>query len=323
MTPPTILITGATGNTALPLVQTLSHIHTSQTNPFLATHRILALTRTLTSPTSKYLTTLPGITLLQHSYLDITPSFLRTHNVVRAFIASQTTPSQFAEESTFLIACLEAGVEYVVRMSTTDANVKADCRAFYPRSHWAVEKMLESEEFKLKGMGWTSLRANVFAGFWLGGAVDFVKGWREKGEKGGVLRLIADEEAGVGVVDPKEVGVLAARLLAMGEEEVKLHKGRKYVINGPGDVSGRDIVRMVEEEIGEEVREVVFRDTSMVEAFVEGYPRELRNVISSFVYSGQTAWDGECTADTTSKEVLEIAPPKRTAEEVFRELVRG
>jgi hypothetical protein len=49
--------------------------------------------------------------------------------VKRAFIASLSEPTHFAEESTFLREALEAKVEYVVRISTTAANVKSDHQA--------------------------------------------------------------------------------------------------------------------------------------------------------------------------------------------------
>lgn len=51
-------------------------------------------------------------------------AWLRGHQVVRAFVASQNNPNQFAEESAFYVAALQAQMEYVVRISTTVAAVR-------------------------------------------------------------------------------------------------------------------------------------------------------------------------------------------------------
>ena len=118
---PTILVAGATGNTGRSVVKTLSTM-LSAGNP-LSGHRVLALTRSLSNPVAQQLATLPGVQALEQNWVDISADWLREHEVVRAFIASHNEPSQFAEESTFHLALLKARVQYVVRISTTTANV--------------------------------------------------------------------------------------------------------------------------------------------------------------------------------------------------------
>jgi hypothetical protein len=41
----------------------------------------------------------------------------------------------------------------------------------------------------------------------------------------------------------------------------------------------------------------------------------------SIKHAPETAWEGKCTASTTSKEVLELAAPKRTPADVLKTLL--
>ena len=124
---PSFLIVGATGNTGKSLVETLSNI--LDTHATFSGYRILAQTRSVSGATAKRLAQLPHVEVVEQNWVEITAAWLREHNVVRAFIASHNQPNQFAEESTFHLAALNAGVEYVVRISTTAANVRQIGRA--------------------------------------------------------------------------------------------------------------------------------------------------------------------------------------------------
>lgn len=110
---PTILVIGATGNTGRSVVETLSKVLNTSNNT-LSGHRILALTRSSDSPAAQHLAKLPGVLVLEQNWVEITPDWLRKHEVARTFIASHNLPNHFAEESTFHVAALRAGIEYVV-----------------------------------------------------------------------------------------------------------------------------------------------------------------------------------------------------------------
>ncbi|KAK1471347.1 hypothetical protein CTAM01_16564 [Colletotrichum tamarilloi] len=310
---PTILIAGATGNTGRSVVETLSRfLNNSDASP---NTRILALTRSIDSSTAQHLASLPTVTMIEKNWVDINASWLREQNVIKAFIASHNNPNQFAEESTFHQAALKAGVRYVVRISTTAANVRPDSEAYHPRTHWAIEAMLSSPEFK--ELKWTSLQPNIFFSGYLYSAVEFVKEYRQT-KKQGTLKLIADKDAPVGAIDTDDIGTFAAHLLWY--QDPSLHNGAKYVLNGPTDVTGRDIVQWVEEAIGELVDTVEFRDTSLVDAMVLA-TKESKNVISSIKAAPVTLWEGKCPASTTSKEVIEIAAPSRSAVNAWKALL--
>lgn len=312
---PTILVAGATGNTGRSVVETLSNLLKSHNT--LSGHRILATTRSLESQAAQKLAQLPGVDVVEQNWVEIMPNWLRENNVVRAFIASHNQPNQFAEESTFLVAALQAGVEYVVRISTTEANVRPDSAAYYPRSHWAIEALLGSPEFD--ALKWTSLQPNVFSQFVLQGAAELVKGHRETGKQG-PLSLILSEDGPVGIIDSDDVGPIAAHLLA--QEDPAVHNKAKYVLNGPEDITGRQVVELVEKYINAPVEKVLFKDMSFID-HVAAASNESKNVILSIKHAPVTGWEGLCTASTTSKEVLELAAPKRTPEDVFKTLLEG
>ncbi|KAJ5365704.1 hypothetical protein N7517_008590 [Penicillium concentricum] len=314
---PTILIIGATGNTGQAVVETLPKL--LQSSNTLSDHRIIALTRSSKSPVAQKLAQLPGVEVIEQNWVEITSDWLREHQVTRAFIASHNEPNHFAEESTFHVAALNAGVKYVVRISTTAANVRPDCNAYYPRAHWAIEALLSSPEFS--NLQWTSLQPNIFTPSYLAGAVELIKQYRKTGKQG-TLKLMASKDAPVGVIDPYEVGVFAARLLS--QENLAAHNKAKYVLNGPGDITGEQLVDLVEQYIGTKVEHVSYQDMSFLDMLYEhsyAPTRQSKNVIYSIKHAPETAWEGKCTASTTSKAVLELAPPKITPAEALKGLL--
>ncbi|KAL4813761.1 hypothetical protein BDW67DRAFT_177592 [Aspergillus spinulosporus] len=300
--PPTILIIGATGNTGQAVTTTLPAILKASST--LAHYRVLGLTRSLDTPTARHLSSLPGVVMQEENWPDITASWLQANRVVRAFIASHNGPNQFAHESTFLTA-LEAGVQYVVRISTTAANVRPNTPMYYARTHWAIEQLLDSAEFSRT-------------------SVEFIRSHRATGEQG-PLRLMADRDAPVGIIDARDVGMVAAALLALDDEHLAVHSRMKYVLNGPEDVTGKEIVDMIEGYIGTQVKDVTYRDLSFIDAWYESMfaqSGESRNVILSVERALETAWDGLCKASTTSEEVVRLAAPTRTPAEVLKDLIR-
>lgn len=310
---PTILVVGATGNTGRGAVVTLSKL--LKTNKVIANYRILALTRSSESPAAKQFSALPGVQVLEQNWVEITADWLREHEVVRAFIASHNQPNHFAEESTFQVAALRAGVKYVVRISTTAANVRPDIDVYYPRTHWAIEAMLSSPEFK--ELQWTSLQPNVFSQLYLSPAAEFIKQYRKTGKQD-TLRLMAAPDAPVGIIDSNEIGVFAAYLLS--QEDTTVHNNAKYVLNGPEDITGEQIVRMIEERIGTRVEKVSYKDMSFIDQMAAS-TQESKNVILSIKRAPETAWEGQCTASTTSLNVLQLAAPTRTPTEVLQALL--
>ncbi|KAJ5667256.1 NmrA-like family protein [Penicillium longicatenatum] len=314
---PSILIVGATGNTGRAVARTLPELIRS--NNTLTGNRIIALTRSSSSPVARELAKLPGVEVIEQNWVEITADWLREHNVARVFIASHNEPNQFAEESTFHLNALSAGVKYVVRISTTAANVRPDCPAYYPRQHWAIEALLGSPEFS--DLQWTSLQPNVFSPLIMSPAAELIKKYRKTGEQD-TLRLMLSEDAPVGIIDPDEIGVIAAHLLS--QDDTSRHNKAKYVLNGPEDITGKQIVNMIEQHIGAPVKDVRYQDVSFIDMLYEyqyAATKQSKNVIYSIKRAPETAWEGKCSTSTTSKEILELAAPKQTPADVLKALL--
>ena len=245
---PTILIVGATGNTGRKVVETLPTL--LKDSPSLANHRILCLTRSTQSDAAQKLSKIPGVELIEQNWINITASWLTEHNVQRVFMASHNFPVQFAEESQFYVNCLRAGVEYVVRISTTANAVKPDSIAYYQRAHWAIEQLLASPAFEK--LSWSSLQPHIFLPMILAPAAEFVKEFRKSGKQG-KLSLFVNENKPAGLIDPDDVGRAAAHLLA--SSAFSLYNRKKLVLNGPEQITGAQIIEMVEKHIGTKVEE--------------------------------------------------------------------
>ncbi|KAJ5550153.1 hypothetical protein N7461_004851 [Penicillium sp. DV-2018c] len=314
---PTILVAGATGNTGRSTAEALSKLLQAPDSP-LRNHRILALTRSADSPAAQRLATLPGVEVIEQNWVEITSEWLKTNQVVRAFIAPHVKPSHFAEESNFHVALLHAGVKYVVRISTGAARVRPDATAYNARAHWALEAMLATPEFKT--LHWTSLQPNAFGTSWFAAAAQFIKEYRKTGRADTVLKLMAPKDSAVGVIDPDDIGVVAAHLLV--QEDTAKHSGKIYVLNGPEDITGEQIVQMVKRAIGMPVANVQYRDLSGLEAFLDEYMADghSRNVIMSIRRAAETAW-GDVPSPPTSKEVFELAAPTRTPQQMLDNLL--
>ena len=314
---PSILIVGATGNTGRAVARMLPKL--LQSSSTLSGTRIIGLTRSSSSPVARELAEVPGVEVIEQNWVEITAEWLREQQVVRAFIASHNEPDQFPHESTFLLNALNAGIKYVVRISTTAANVRPDCPAYYARQHWAIEALLGSPEFN--NLHWTSLQPNVFSPLIMNPAAEFIKKYRKTGKQD-TLRLMLSEDAPVGIIDPDEVGVIAAHLLS--HDDTSVHNKVKYILNGPEDISGKQVVDMIEQHIDAPVKDIIYKDVSFIDMMYEyqyAATNQSKQVIYSIKRAPETAWEGKCSASTTSKEILELAAPKRAPSDVLKTLL--
>ncbi|KAF2485558.1 hypothetical protein BDY17DRAFT_344386 [Neohortaea acidophila] len=312
--PPTILVVGATVNTGAGLVNTLPRLLPSK--PAFKNHRLLALTRSANSSTAQKIANIPGVTIEEKDWLKITPEWLRERNVVRMFVASHNEPTQFADEGQLLTNALQARIKYVVRISTGAPAVTPNFPAYYPRTHWAIETMLGQPEFA--AMHWTSLRPNLFVGLVVSPAVEFIRHVQSTGQQE-TLSIVLDENTSTGVIDPFDVGVFAAQLLSQDDSTPFNQQG--YTLNGPADITGRQLNEMVEKEIGDTVHKVTYKDVFWVDGRAGKSDR--KNLVLSNKRALDPIWNGHAKAETISPEVLKLAPPKETAEATLRKMLAG
>ncbi|KAH6704210.1 hypothetical protein BKA61DRAFT_680460 [Leptodontidium sp. MPI-SDFR-AT-0119] len=125
---------------------------------------------------------------------------------------------------------------------------------------------------------------NVFTSFILGPTAELVKGFRKTGKQG-ALRIASSQDAPVGIIDANDVAVFAAHLLV--EDDITKHDKAKYVLNGPEDITGRQVVELVEKEI------------------VVGGPADF----------------GDQKHHSVHEAVLELAAPKVTPTEFFKTML--
>lgn len=66
------------------------------------------------------------------------------------------------------------------------------------------------------------------------------------------------------MIDAYDTSVFAAHLLAT--KETDKHNKAKYVLTGPEDITGEQILKLVEEHISELVKDIKFKDFAAVDA---------------------------------------------------------
>ena len=93
--------------------------------------------------------------------------------------------------------------------------------------------MLEQPNFR--ELAWTSLQPAMFNVYYWGGSADWIKEYQKTGKQSKLV-LMADQKAGVAVIDPADVGKVAGKLLSL--DDASSHNRAKYVLVGPQDVSG-------------------------------------------------------------------------------------
>lgn len=313
---PTILVVGATGNTGRSVIHSLPKL--LQSSKSLANHRILGLTRSLQNPTAQELSKLPHVEFAEVDWTTIDAAWLREQDVERVYIAPHNQPNQFPEESAFYVALLEAGVKYVVRVST---NVKYICPTspvYYGRAHWATETLLSQPEFK--ALQWTSLRPNFFTRMYLASAAAWVTQYRKTGNAQEVLKTNVAESEAVAMIDPEDVGSVGSHLVAL--DDPSPHNGAKYTLSGPEDLTGKQIVALVEKYAGVDVANVEFKDVSWIDDLSKsgGYPEK---VLFSIRAGCIPLWQGDCSLSgtPTSAEISKLAPPRRTPDDAFKALL--
>lgn len=122
------------------------------------------------------------------------------------------------------------------------------------------------------------------------------------------------------MIGPGDVGRIAGCLLAL--DELGMHSKQRYILSGPEDISGNDIIKLVENIIGEPVKEKVFKDTDWLQYMVKSgqFPaKALPLTLAGF----ECLWDGSCTCSgpSTSQLVLNLAAPSTTCKQALENML--
>lgn len=309
-----ILVIGSTGNTGQHVVRKLSML--LHNNGTFADFEIFGLTRSLNSSTAQKLARLPLVRMLEIDWKQIDADWLQQYNVERVFFAGPVGPTAFNDESLLLTCMLDAGVKYVVRIPTAANNIAPDSKIPHARMHWAMENLLRQPEFSR--LQWTSLQPNIYTVMALGSAVDWIRAYRKTGQQTPFKSPFA-ANAGVAMINPADVGIAAAHLLV--QDDPSSLSGASYQLNGPENITGKQVVKMIEEAAGISMDDVQFEDLSFLDQLVkDGYtPTTVEAIKSDFT----PLWDGACSFDSfsTSKAIRELACPVKTAAAAFHEML--
>jgi uncharacterized protein YbjT (DUF2867 family) len=308
---PTILVIGATGNTGKSVVRNLSMLLESKNSNY----QILGLTRSLDNPASQKLAKLPIVEMQEKDWTTIDAGWLKDQAVTRVYIAPHNLPHQFVDESALYVALLHAGIKYVVKVSTNVEYIGPTNPVFYGRAHWAIENLLSQPEFK--NLQWTSLQPNFFTISYLASVADWIKQYQKTGNQE-TLAIIPAADAPVAMIDPEDVGKIGAYLLAL--DDPTPHNHARYILSGPEDVTGKQIVETVEQYTGVKVQDVEYKATSWFNDLVGIYPKKY---LPSILVGCEPLWQGKCSLSgtPTSKEVMELAPPKRTIVDALKAMM--
>ncbi|CAF0876481.1 unnamed protein product [Adineta steineri] len=127
-----------------------------------------------------------------------------------------------------------------------------------------------------------------------------------------------DEHAPIAMIDPQDIGEVAAKLLSL--EDPSSHFRKKYNLSGPEDVTGKDVVSILE-QITQKKIQVNYRDLTLFKFYIEkmGYPKS----VSDSLESGRrdNLWIGLSRLENTptSPEILQLAPPHSTIKQFIQQ----
>ncbi len=303
---------GATGNTGSSTVKHLSQLISSLPSSSNVPHRIIALTRNSNSTGAKQLAQLDHVEVRENDWCLIDSMWLTEAKVARVYLAPHNFPSQFVDESKFLVACKAAKIDYLVKLSTNIHYVTPDNPVYYGRVHWAIENLLEQNEFRQ--LNWTVLRANYFVGHLVLPSIE----WLKKNKTNDAMPMVLDEESPVAIINPKDVGEAAAKLLSL--DDPSPHFGKKYNLSGPEDVTGKDIVSILEQITHRKI-EADYKNLNLFKMLYKlgGYPESVWESLDDG--RRRNLWTGLSRLENTptSAEMLLLAPPHSTVKEFIQQ----
>jgi len=277
-----IVVGGSTGNTGKGVVQALANSGKG--------HTIIAVTRDPEGAVAKELSKLPGVIAKKEEDAFKEP-------VDRAYIASHNLRGQVIDETNFIILAHNAGVKYIVKLSTFTLFMDVYSPVYYGRTHLAVELLLQQGDIPF-----TCLRPNLFTNFFGIDPTNILEYRKFKAVAG---------DGNVAIIDPADVGKVAAALLLL--DDPSPHYGKKYTLNGPEDVDPTKAKKILSEVYGGEFEYLgpVTNEDRIQPAKLWGYAdKDFESLCKSFEMLGKGL--GGLSHTSTSPEILSLSPPTTT-----------
>jgi len=289
-----IVVAGASGNVGAATVRKLAE---------LGGVTVKALTRDSTSDKVAALKELPNVEIVQCDLLDKASIASACSGVAAAVLTCGNNQQQVESEKNFIDCVKAAGCTNLVKLGTVGLYTAKDSKSEYARYHAEIEEHLEATAGDMK---WTVLRPNWFMTNHLGDIFGTLPM--------GVIAYAVEPETKLTLVDPRDVGDLAAKLVVAADASV--HHGMKLDVSGPEAVNTSQMAAFYTESLGRPIQAVNCSKADWIAGGVAGgLPEWLAEAASNnFDY-----WGEGKLAFPTSPEALALAAPQRTMAEWVNE----
>lgn len=289
-----IVVAGASGNVGAATVKKLSE---------LGGVSVRALTRDSASDKIASLKTLPNVEVVQCDLLDKASIATACSGVEAAVLTCGNNKQQVESEKNFIDCVKEAGCANLVKLGTVGLYTAKDSKSEYARYHAEVEEHLENTAGDMK---WTVLRPNWFMSNHLGDIFGTLAV--------GIIAYPVGPEAKATIVDPRDVGDLAAKLVVAADPSV--HHGMKLDVGGPEAVNLFQVAALYTESLGRPIQAVNCPKADWVAGAVKGGIPEW---LAEAVTNNFPLWEEGKLSFASSPEVLVLAAPQRTMAEWVKE----
>ncbi len=221
-----------------------------------------------------------------------------------AFLACANCDEQQENEVAFVDNCRSAGVEFLVKLGTIRQYTSIDSDVVYARRHAAIEEHLAKTPPKCH-MRWVVLSPNCFMSNHLADVFGSLPA-------SSTISYPLDADAGARLVDPRDVGELAAAMLTRPENYGALH-GRKLDVSGPAEVTMGELAELYSEALGRPIR---FERVS-VETWVAAASQHIPAWLAGDVVKNFELWNAGELCFETSPEAQPL--PARTMRQWVKE----
>lgn len=281
------VVAGASGNVGSAAVQALAQMPGAE---------IKALTRSSADEKVASLKALDNVQIVECNIADKTSLDTVFDGATAALLTCGNHQGQVDTEKSFIDAAVAAGCPYLVKLGTVRSYTSKDSNTEYARFHAEIEEHLEQTAGAMK---WTVLCPNWFMSNHLADIFGTLPA--------GVIAYPLDPDAKATIVDPRDVGDLAALLMASADPAA--NHAKKLDVSGPEAISVNEIAALYTEALGRPVVAVKPSTDEWVTAGVgAGMPEWLARAASN----NFPRWEAGVLNFPTSQEALAAAPPKRS-----------
>jgi uncharacterized protein YbjT (DUF2867 family) len=233
--PPTILVTGATGNVGSALVAEL-------------TARGAAVRALVRDRTRALQLASPNVELVEGDFNQPSTFAPALSGITRLFLLVPSSADVEAQQRSLVDAARRGGVRHVVKLSQFAADERAQGR--FQRYHAAIERHIRES-----GLDYTFLRPNLF----MQGLLLLRATIAEQG-----AFYVSAGDARVSMIDVRDIAAVAARALTEPG-----HAGRTYDLTGPEALTHADVADRLSRATGRQIQYVDIPPEAMRSALLE------------------------------------------------------